>query len=161
MRLMRLIFSVVIIIVLASCIEGDHKMRDISSIELIQEFNNGWNLGNTLDATNPSLAGKSPEEFETAWGNPVTTPEMIEKVKEGGFNIIRIPVTWNEHIGDAPHYHINEDWLNRVQGVVDYAYDLDLYVILNLHHEEWHFPSRSEEHTSELQSRGHIVYRLL
>src|SRR5699024_1327302 len=75
------------------------------------------------------------------WGNPVTTPEMIEKVKEGGFNIIRIPVTWNEHIGDAPHYHINEDWLNRVQGVVDYAYDLDLYVILNLHHEEWHFPS--------------------
>jgi len=141
MRLMRLIFSVVIIIVLASCIEGDHKMRDISSIELIQEFNNGWNLGNSLDATNPSLAGKSPEEFETAWGNPVTTPEMIEKVKEGGFNIIRIPVTWNEHIGDAPHYHINEDWLNRVQGVVDYAYDLDLYVILNLHHEEWHFPS--------------------
>src|SRR5690625_1021594 len=79
MRLMRLIFSVVIIIVLASCIEGDHKMRDISSIELIQEFNNGWNLGNTLDATNPSLAGKSPEEFETAWGNPVTTPEMIDR----------------------------------------------------------------------------------
>lgn len=129
------------IIVLASCIEGDHKMRDISSIELIKEFNNGWNLGNTLDATDPALAGESPEKFETAWGNPVTTPELIEKVKDGGFNLIRIPVTWNEHIGSAPNYDINEDWLNRVQEVVDYAYDLDLYVILNLHHEEWHFPS--------------------
>src|SRR5690625_5853625 len=101
MRLMRLIFSVVIIIVLASCIEGDHKMRDISSIGLIQEFNNGWNLGNTLDATNPSLAGKSPEEFETAWGNAVTTPEIIEKVKKDGYNIIRYTLYWSRNLCSA------------------------------------------------------------
>jgi len=117
-------------------------MRDIHSIELIKEFNNGWNLGNTLDATDPSLTGSSPETFETSWGNPVTTKEMIEKVKKGGFNLIRIPVTWNEHIGASPNHKIREEWLNRVQEVVDYAYKLNLFVILNLHHEEWHFPSK-------------------
>src|SRR5690625_1394909 len=117
-------------------------MRDIPSIELMQEYNNGWNIGNTLDATNASLTGKSPEAFETAWGNPVTTKEMIKKVKDGGFNLIRIPVTWDEHLGESPNYEIEERWFNRVQEVVDYAYDLDLYVILNIHHEGWHFPSK-------------------
>src|SRR5690625_3706592 len=131
------------LIIHASCSgkkASEEKMRDIRSIELIKEFNNGWNLGNTLDATNPSLIGSSPEKFETAWGNPVTTVEMIEKVKEAGFNIVRIPVTWNEHIGEPPHYKIEEKWMKRVKEVVDYAYEIDLFVILNLHHEEWHFP---------------------
>lgn len=148
-RILRMIFSIIIIMMLASCIEGDNKMRDICSIDLIKEFNNGWNLGNTLDATNPSLSGSSPETFETSWGNPVTTPEMIEKVKDGGFNVIRIPVTWDEHLGSAPAYEIGEEWFNRVQEVVDYAYDLDLYVILNLHHEEWHFPSNDNLNQAE------------
>jgi endoglucanase len=131
------------------CIEGDIKMRDMRSIDLIKEFNNGWNLGNTLDATDPSLAGSSPDKFETAWGNPITTQEMIGKVKDGGFNMIRIPVTWGEHLGSAPSYKIEEKWFNRVQEVVDYAYDLDLYVILNLHHEEWHFPSNDNLEQAE------------
>lgn len=127
----------------------EKEMRDIKSIELVKEFNNGWNLGNTLDATNPSLAGSRPEAFETAWGNPVTTPEMIKMVKDAGFNLVRIPVTWDKQIGDAPDYAINPAWMDRVQEVIDYAVDLDLFVIMNLHHEDWHFPSNENFEKAE------------
>lgn len=53
------------------------EMRGISSTELIAEMGAGWNLGNTFDA----------EGGETAWGNPVTTQEMIDEVYKAGFNI--------------------------------------------------------------------------
>ena len=66
---------------------------------------------------------------------------MFIVVKEAGFNTIRIPVSWGDHLGSEPDFTIHTIWLDRVNEVVDYAIDNDLYVILNLHHEEWHFPS--------------------
>lgn len=112
-------------------------IRDIPSKELVKEFSIGWNLGNTLDATG---GGGSPSS-ETSWGNPLTKKLVFDKVKEAGFNIVRIPVSWGKHLGQEPDYIIHDDWLNRVNEVVDYAIENDLYVILNMHHEEWHFPS--------------------
>lgn len=112
------------------------SIRDISSTELIKELKIGWNLGNTLDAT-----GGSSLSSETSWGNPITKEEMIVTVKEAGFNIVRIPVSWGSHLGPEPDYTVHKAWLDRVNEVVDYAIDNELYVILNMHHEEWHFPS--------------------
>lgn len=112
-------------------------IRNIPSTELIKEFNIGWNLGNTLDAT----GGGALLNTEMSWGNPYTKKEVFEKVKESGFDIVRIPVSWGDHLGPAPDYKIHDIWLDRVNEVVDYAIDNDLYVILNMHHEEWHFPS--------------------
>jgi len=77
-------------------------MRDISAIDLVKEIKIGWNLGNTLDAPT-----------ETAWGNPRTTKAMIEKVREMGFNAVRVPVTWDTHIGPAPDYKIDETELRK------------------------------------------------
>lgn len=111
-------------------------IRDIPSIELIKEFSVGWNLGNTLDATGGMLLSS-----ETSWGNPKTKKEVFDAVKEAGFDIVRIPVTWQNHMGPEPDYKIHDMWLDRVQEVVDYAIDDGLYVILNLHHEDWNFPS--------------------
>ena len=112
----------------ASVIDGE--IRDISSMELIGELVAGWNLGNTLDAT-----GGSGLTSETSWGNPYTTKEMMDAIKEKGFNIIRIPVTWAKHL-DAED-NIDPEWLDRVQQVVDFTIDENTYVIINLHHEEW------------------------
>ena len=109
------------------------EMRDISSIELIEEITVGWNLGNTLDAT-----GGSGLSSETSWGNPLTTDEMLETVKAKGFDLIRIPVTWKGHL-DAED-NIDPFWLDRVQEVVNYAIDDNTYVIINLHHEDWNYP---------------------
>lgn len=115
------------------------EMRDLTGTQLVQELKIGWNLGNTLDATGGTK--DDPLSAETSWGNPKTTEDMIKAVKEKGFNVIRVPVTWTGHLGDAPDYKINEEWLNRVQEVVNYVINNDLYCIINLHHEDWHFPS--------------------
>lgn len=102
----------------------------------VSNITTGWNLGNTLDSCGEWIGlytqGK-PQDYETAWGNPVTTRELITAVKKSGFNAVRVPVTWAEHIGEDGS--INEEWLNRVQEVVDYVISQDIYCILNVHHD--------------------------
>jgi endoglucanase len=89
----------------------------------------GWNLGNTLEAT--GIKGTSVREFETCWGNPVTTKAMIDGIKAAGFNSIRIPVAWSNLMG--PDYTISKDLMARVEEVARYALDDDMYVIINIH----------------------------
>lgn len=43
------------------------EIRDIPSTELVKEIKNGWNLGNTMDAT-----GGNGVSSEISWGYPVT-----------------------------------------------------------------------------------------
>ena len=101
----------------------------------------GWNLGNSLDSTNDNLTmDSSPKKFAMAWGNPEPTKELIEAVKNGGFNTIRIPTTWYQHLyldESTNTYKIDAKWLAYVKQFVDYAYDMDMFVILNVHHENW------------------------
>ncbi|GAB3851997.1 hypothetical protein GCM10029963_40770 [Micromonospora andamanensis] len=87
----------------------------------------GWNLGNTLDAI--------PDE--TAWGNPLTTREMLRHIRSQGYKSIRLPITWSNHHGPAPDYTIDPTWLNRVREIVDWSLAEDLYVMINLHHDSW------------------------
>jgi len=106
--------------------------------ELVAAITVGWNLGNTLDSnvgTSPaSIRHNSPQRQETHWDNVVTTPELIQMVRDSGFNAIRIPVTWFSMVDED--LTIREDWFTRVQEVVDYAYDIGMIVILNTHHDE-------------------------
>ncbi|MBE6862205.1 MAG: glycoside hydrolase family 5 protein [Ruminococcus sp.] len=111
-----------------------------SAEEIVEAINVGWNLGNTFDCYD--FAGWT-SDGETAWGNPKTTAAMIKSVKDAGFNSIRIPVTWGDHMNGNT---IDSAWMNRVQEVVDYAYDEGLFVILNMHHDDytWFTPNDSE-----------------
>ena len=110
-----------------------------TSGEIFKNIKCGWNLGNTLDCQGDWIASYSsgtPSDFETAWGNPVTTKATLDKVKAAGFNAIRIPVTWKQHIGDASTgYKVDEAWMKRVKEVIDFAVQDDFYIILNLHHD--------------------------
>lgn len=115
-------------------------IKDITPMELVADMKIGWNLGNSLDAT-----GGTGVMSELAWGNPKTKEAMIDDVLEAGFNVIRIPVTWDGHIGTAPEYKIHDMWLARVKEVVDYAYNKGAYVILNTHHEEWYMPTEENK----------------
>jgi len=66
----------------------------------------GWNLGNTLDSNSGDVSnmwiekwtGRTPSDYEKAWGQPVTKPELFKMFKEAGFNTIRVPVTWYPHM---------------------------------------------------------------
>ena len=99
--------------------------------QIVAEMGIGWNLGNTLDAT-----GGSGLNTETSWGNPKTTKAMIDAVKAQGFNTMRLPVSWGKHMTKkAEGYVIDSAWMARVKEIVDYAIDNDMYVILNIHHD--------------------------
>lgn len=95
----------------------------------------GWNLGNTLDPVDCTWV-EDELEYETAWDNPRTTRQLITYIKEQGFDTIRIPVTWANHVGEEPAYTVSEAWMQRVQEIVDWCIDEDLYVILNMQHDD-------------------------
>ncbi len=108
-----------------------------SAFEAVANIVAGWNLGNTLDATNHTLDGGpivgGPEAYETAWGNPLTTREMLAEIKNAGFNAVRLPVTWNHHFDSG--YNIDSQWMDRVQTIADWILSLDMYCIINTHHD--------------------------
>ncbi|MGN0620308.1 MAG: glycoside hydrolase family 5 protein [Porcipelethomonas sp.] len=133
-KIMNLLAAVVLGVSAMTACSGDSESgtKDISSMtasEIAADMKVGWNLGNSLDAVGTGI------NSETAWGNPRTTKEFIDKVKAAGFNTVRIPVTWMGHFGEAPDYKIDEDWLARVKEVAGYALDNDMYAIINIHHD--------------------------
>lgn len=114
----------------------------LTSQEIVSSMTIGWNLGNTLDACQADRDGDGvinehvpdgKEPDETLWGNPKATPELFQALWDSGVNAVRIPVTWRDHIDEAGN--ISASWLDRVQEVVDYAYDIGMYVIINVHHD--------------------------
>jgi hypothetical protein len=78
--------------------------------------------------------------FAKAWGNPEPTAEQFQAIKDGGFNTVRIPTTWYQHIqwdDSSKMYLVNDTWMDYVKSTVDFAIDRDMFVILNVHHEDW------------------------
>ena len=106
----------------------------------------GWNLGNALESAGgdwdydnyawTNVWEKDYAKWETAWGNPKTTKEIIHALKEQGFNAIRVPVRWVPY-ADIETMEIDESWIARVKEVVDWCMAEDMQVILNTHHELW------------------------
>lgn len=103
--------------------------RELTSEVLTEEMGAGWNLGNTFDGHTGFTPG------ETVWQHVETTKSLIKSVHDLGFNTIRIPVTWGTMIDDEHGFAINEKWISRIQDVVDYAIEQDMYVIINIHHD--------------------------
>jgi len=115
-------------------------LEDMTAQELSIIMGNGINLGNTMEATDNSIShdefiGQDVSYYETLWGQPETTKEMIDDFKEAGFDTLRIPVAWINNATDYTNgdYTIRTDYLERVKEIVDYAYDNDMFVILNDH----------------------------
>ena len=144
MKLKRRLLSVIITLTLLAGIipaktEKTAKAAVPTAAEIAADMGLGWNLGNTLDA---HFSGQHQgNESETCWGMPETTKDTILAVKAKGFNTIRVPVTWYNHMDSENK--VDASWMARVKEVVNYAYDEGMYVILNIHHEEWNRPTES------------------
>jgi len=112
----------------------------------------GFNLGWCFDATTydwkkdgtserGSFASKNWYNennvyiFETAWGMPYTTPELFTYLKEQGFNAVRIPITWAEHMSSTGY--VDNVFMKRVHEVVDYVLDSGMYCIINSQNDNW------------------------
>lgn len=120
---------------------GCNVHQKSEEIRFAEQLKAGWNLGNSFDAHSVVTPTDNPTDYETYWKNPVTTPEMIQDIRQAGFQTIRIPVTWQDHVDD--NFVIDQKWLNRVTEVVDMSLDADFYVILNAHHDDWYTPDEA------------------
>ncbi|MCL2036774.1 MAG: glycoside hydrolase family 5 protein [Oscillospiraceae bacterium] len=128
-------------------ITGDFD-TSLTSEQLVGNIGVGWNLGNTLDAYYSEDPGEpfhwvdynNMAELETAWLGGVanvTTPALIKRVKDSGFNAIRIPVTWYKMTDIDNGYVISPQWMEHVKSIVNMAVAEDMYIILNTHHDEF------------------------
>jgi endoglucanase len=131
---------------------------DISSADFVMSIGPGWNLGNQFDAQqyrelgfhwlgDGTYGGTNVAQLETAWVGGVAnvvTREFIETLTDNGIRAIRIPVTWNK-VAPGPDYIIRDDWMERVFEVVEWAYEADMHIVLNTHHEN-SFNTHAEIH---------------
>lgn len=123
-------------------------MRDITTLELVREMGYGINLGNTFDACGGWIGGSSPSSYETAWGSPIITREVIQTYADGGFGVLRIPVAWSNMMVQDGTYTISPEYAARVKEVVDWTLDTGMYAIVNIHWDNgWvnTFPENKEE----------------
>ncbi len=107
------------------------KLETMSSMEVVQLMGLGWNLGNTLEACGDWIKGTEVRQYETAWGNPETTREIIQAAKAAGFSSVRIPVAWSNLMGKD--YQIDPRLMARVEEVVGYVLDEGMVAVVNIH----------------------------
>ncbi|MDR0326207.1 MAG: glycoside hydrolase family 5 protein [Oscillospiraceae bacterium] len=116
--------------------EDKDPVNKLTSLEFARLMGYGINLGNTMEACNNSnrVPNREPSVYETMWGQPVTTQEMITGMREAGFKNLRIPVAWmNAMDFESGDYTILEAYLDRVEEIVNYALNEDMYVTVNDH----------------------------
>jgi endoglucanase len=81
----------------------------------------GINIGNTLENTT---------SWETGWGNPPITQDLIESLAHLGFKTVRVPVAWDTYAKDG---RIESAKLGRVSQVVEWITGAGMFCVLNIH----------------------------
>lgn len=112
------------------------EMRDISTMELVRDMGIGINLGNTMESCGDWIdqwGDGTTSAYETAWGSPIITRDMINGYAEAGFGVLRIPVAWSNMMVNDGNYQINDQWMDRVTEIVDWTLDSGMYAIINIH----------------------------
>ena len=128
-----LIVSISFLLVTCQSSTPAKPLPDNQAFALVRDMGIGINIGNSLDAINNHVS--NTPAGETGWGNPLITREFIQALKSYGYKTIRLPVTWAEFLGPAPNFTIDPARMNRVEQVVQWILDEDMYCILNLHHD--------------------------
>lgn len=132
---------------------GSEKSKDkskeekiITASEAADKMDLGINLGNTMEAYYATdcekvsykwmntVGDNTPKDYETFWGAVETNQEVIDGMKDSGFNTVRIPVFWGNMMENDGSYTINKDYIERVGEIVDYCNKADMYTVINIHH---------------------------
>ena len=111
----------------------EYKIPETEAFALMRDMKCGWNLGNTFDAYNGYSQHFTGTGMESSWVRIKTSQKLIATIKEAGFNTIRIPVSWHNHVDENDV--IDADWMARVREVAGWALDEGMYVIVNVHHD--------------------------
>ncbi len=99
-----------------------------TATEVATDMGMAWNLGNSFDCVD-----SEGNVSETIWGNEITRKELFIAVKNAGFKTIRIPVSYMNMIN--ADNTVNENYLERLQVVINDAYNMGMYVVINIHND--------------------------
>jgi len=124
------------VFLVTGCGGDKDPLKDVSSIEMARLMGYGINLGNTMEACDSRnrIPNREPHIYETMWGNPVTTQEMITGMRNAGFKTLRVPIAWTNAIDfESGNFTINNAYLDRVEEIINYALNEDMFVIINDH----------------------------
>ena len=97
----------------------------------------GINLGNALEA---------PKEGD--WGVTLEA-DYFQKIKDAGFQSVRIPIRWSTHAGKESPYEIDAAFFKRIDWAIEQALSRELTAIINVHHYDEMF-SDPAKHTPRL-----------
>ncbi len=122
---------------------------EMTSFEMMKYMQIGWNYGNTLCSYTGDGTERAGLETELVWGNPYCSKDLVDVISDAGFDTIRIPTTWGQHMDE--NNVIDPEYLARVHEVVDYGIDNGMFVILNTHHEEWLYPDSEHFESNKAQ----------
>lgn len=119
--MIRILISVLLMVISAgpataqldALLGGDDKMP-------IQRC---MNLGGALE---------SPRR-EGEWGYTVRREDM-QRLKDAGFDTVRLPIKWSARMGMKAPYAIDKAFLARVDEIVQWAGQIGLNIIINVHH---------------------------
>jgi endoglucanase len=86
-----------------------------------KKIGRGINLGNALEADN-----------EGDWGLTIKKDYFI-KIKNAGFDSVRIPIKWSSHISSYSPYLIEPSFFERIDQVITSSLKSGLVTIINVH----------------------------
>lgn len=130
------LLAVLTVITFFSCTSPSSNDSTVSATAVVNSMKFGWNLGNTLDACNSGKDWNTTSSEEIDWRLKGTaTSELFQKLKDSGIKSVRIPVSWHNHVDSS--FNIYSEWMKHVKNVVDMAYSKGLYVIINIHHDNY------------------------
>lgn len=92
--------------------------------EACRKLGRGVNFGNALEAPRGQF-----------WGLKLK-PEYFDRVKQAGFQSVRLPVRWSDYTERSAPYEIEHEFLRQVDQWVDCAERAGLNMVLNVHHYE-------------------------
>lgn len=96
-------------------------MTELDAWPAVEAMGRGINIGNTLENTT---------QWETGWGNPPITQELVQRIAELGFKTVRVPVAWDTYAVDG---RILPEKMARVGEVVDWITAAGLFAVVNIH----------------------------
>lgn len=143
---------------------GSSGTDEISVNNLIGALGFGWNLGNHFDSFDE---GNAAANYKITW-NPSCpywdgvkpTARLYESLAENGIKTVRMCVTWGpyQNMTDG-NFTIEEAYINEVAQNVRWALDNGLYVLLNMHHDEYwqDIVSASKSGETDAQIRDRIA----
>ncbi|MCG8702297.1 MAG: cellulase family glycosylhydrolase [Bacteroidales bacterium] len=140
---LQLLLTFILIVVLTSCDKNEmyHEKNDnetaqelkanspiekhITPHEMIRLMGRGTNMGNTLEPP-----------YEGDWALPAKE-HYFDDYKAVGYQTVRIPVRWDNHMQKNAPYKIDKQWFKRVEQCVDWSLERGFITIINSHHDDW------------------------